>query len=195
MLKNLKVGTKLVAILVAPVLVLVLLAFVGVRQRLDDASAAQRVEELTRVLEATTPTWSRSCSSRVCARRCTPSTNKTRGQSQLATQRQATDAALATYNSSLETVQPGRDSETVRGAVKQADNRLARLDISRRSVDNIQSDALSLVEGYENTTETLLDVNISVDQLGHRPRARPWPPGRRQPRHRSARSRPTSPPC
>ena len=47
MLKNLKVGTKLVAILVAPVLVLLLLAFVGVNQRLNEASEAQRVSELT----------------------------------------------------------------------------------------------------------------------------------------------------
>lgn len=161
MLKNLKVGTKLVAILVAPVLVLVLLAFVGVRQRLDEASQATRVEELTNFSEDTTllikELQLEGLYSAVYA-----STAKSRGTEQLTAQRQATDAALAAYNTSLETVQPGRDDESVQEAVKQANTRLERLDISRRSVDSIQSDAMSLVEGYENTTKTLLDVNIAV---------------------------------
>ena len=43
MLKNLKVTTKLVAILVAPVLVVVVLAYVGVRQRLVAACAGGMV--------------------------------------------------------------------------------------------------------------------------------------------------------
>jgi len=47
MLKNMKVGTKLIAVLVAPVLVLVILASIGVSQRLDTASSAQRVEQLS----------------------------------------------------------------------------------------------------------------------------------------------------
>ena len=47
MLKNLKVGTKLFAILVAPVLVLIALAYVGVNQRLSDANDAKRVQQLT----------------------------------------------------------------------------------------------------------------------------------------------------
>ena len=161
MLKNLKVGTKLVAILVAPVLVLVLLAFVGVRQRLDDASQATRVEELTNFSEDTTllikELQLEGLYSAVFA-----STNRTRGTEQLATQRQATDTALSAYRGSLDSVQPGVDDETVQEAVKQANTRLDRLDISRRSVDSIQSDAMSLVEGYENTTKTLLDVNIAV---------------------------------
>jgi len=47
MLKNFKVTTKLVAILVAPVVVLIALAYVGVNQRLSDANAAKRVQQLT----------------------------------------------------------------------------------------------------------------------------------------------------
>src|SRR3954465_6107511 len=54
MLKNLKVTTKLVAILVAPVLVLVALAFVGVSQRQGDAREAERVLALTDFVGATT---------------------------------------------------------------------------------------------------------------------------------------------
>ncbi len=161
MLKNLKVGTKLVAILVAPVLVLLLLAYVGVRQRLDEAGDAQRVEELTSFsqdnAELIKELQLEGLYSAVYA-----STAKAKGEAELATQRQATDAALATYRSSLESVQPGRDDEAVRDAVKQANNRLDRLDISRKSVDSIQSDAMSLVEGYENTTKNLLAVNLAV---------------------------------
>ncbi len=52
MLKNMKVGTKLIAVLVAPVLVLVILASIGVSQRLDTASKAKRVEQLAEMAAA-----------------------------------------------------------------------------------------------------------------------------------------------
>ena len=48
MLKNMKVGTKLIAVLVAPVLVLVILASIGVSQRLDTASSAKRASTASR---------------------------------------------------------------------------------------------------------------------------------------------------
>ena len=47
MLRNLKVGTKLFVILLAPVVVIVALVAVGVRDRRADASDAARVEELS----------------------------------------------------------------------------------------------------------------------------------------------------
>jgi CHASE3 domain sensor protein len=51
MLKNMKVRTKLIAVLLAPVLVLVLLATIGVSQRLAVASGAQRVQELAQMAQ------------------------------------------------------------------------------------------------------------------------------------------------
>ena len=49
MLKNLKIRTKLIAVLAAPLIVLVVLAGLGIRDRLssaDDAQAVQRLSEL-----------------------------------------------------------------------------------------------------------------------------------------------------
>ena len=162
MLKNLKVGTKLVAILVAPVLVLVLLAFVGVPPAPGRGVGGPAGRGAHRLHRGRRSLLIKELQLEGLYSAVYSSTNKTGARTSSTTQRQATDGALAAYRESLETVQPGRDEETVEEAVKQADNRLERLDISRKSVDSIQSDAMSLVEGYENTTRTLLDVNIAV---------------------------------
>ncbi len=53
MLKNLKVSTKLFAVLVAPVVVLVLLAVIGITQRNADAQDAARTAELAEFTETT----------------------------------------------------------------------------------------------------------------------------------------------
>jgi signal transduction histidine kinase len=161
MLKNLKVGTKLVAILVAPVLVLLLLAVVGVNQRMNEASDAERVSQLTEFTGATSLLVKELQLEGLYSSVYT-STGGTRGKTELDTQRAKTDAALAGYADSLETVQPGRDDEAVAESVKQADNRLLRLDTNRRSVDSVQTDALGQIGPYQNTTAALLDVNLRV---------------------------------
>ena len=112
MLKNLKVGTKLVAILVAPVLVLLLLAVVGVNQRMNEASDAERVSQLTEFTEASSllvkELQLEGLYSAVYA-----STDTARGKPELDAQRLKTDEALKGYTESLESVQPGRDDEAV----------------------------------------------------------------------------------
>jgi signal transduction histidine kinase len=161
MLKNLKVGTKLVAILVAPVLVLLLLAVVGVNQRMNEASDAERVNELTEFTEASSllvkELQLEGLYSAVYA-----STDGKRGTTELEAQRQKTDAALVGYTQSLEAVQPGRDDEAVAESIKQADNRLERLDTNRRSVDSVQTDALGQIGPYQSSTGALIDVNLKV---------------------------------
>ena len=55
MLTNAKVGTKLLALIVAPVVVLLAVASLGARDRLDEAGAAEQVEsaaELTALTDA-----------------------------------------------------------------------------------------------------------------------------------------------
>jgi signal transduction histidine kinase len=163
MLKNLKVGTKLVAILLAPVLVLMALAVIGVKQRLADASDAKRVEELTGFSKddavLVQALQLEGIYSAVYA-----STNKTQGKQLLDEQRKKTDAAQAAYEKSRDEVQPGNDSQAIKDALKQADNRLKSLPTIRRSVDAIQTEAPRLVEDYNSTTSDLLSVNRSVAQ-------------------------------
>ncbi len=163
MLKNLKVGTKLVAILLAPVLVLMALAVIGVKQRLADASDAKRVEELTGFAKddavLVQALQLEGIYSAVYA-----STNKTQGKQLLDEQRKKTDAAQAAYEKSRDEVQPGNDSQSIKDALKQADNRLKSLPTIRRSVDAIQTEAPRLVEDYNSTTLDLLSVNRAVAQ-------------------------------
>jgi len=163
MLKNLKVGTKLVAILLAPVLVLMALAVIGVKQRLADASDAKRVEELTEFAKENADLVQalqiEGLYSAVYA-----STNKQQGKALLDEQRKKTDAAQAGYEASRDTVQPGNDSQGIKDALKQADNRLKSLPTIRRSVDAIQTEATRLVDDYFSTTSDLLSVNRAVAQ-------------------------------
>lgn len=168
MLKNLKVGTKLVAILLAPVLVLIALAVVGVRQRLADASDAKRVEELT--------LFAKEDASLVQALQLEglysavyASTNKVQGKALLDEQRQKTNEAQARYEKSRDEVAPGNDSQAIKDALKQADNRLKSLPTIRKSVDAIQTDASRLVDDYFSTTSDLLSVNRAVAQAVNDP--------------------------
>lgn len=163
MLKNLKVGTKLVAILVAPLLVLIALAYVGVTTRLKEAADAERVQQLTQFVNDNSNLIKElqleGLYSAVYA-----STVKASGKPTLDAQRAKSDQALVKYNAEKETVDPGRDSQQVKDALKQADNRIKSLPTIRKSVDAIQTDAARLVEEYSSTTIDLLTVNRTIAQ-------------------------------
>ena len=92
MLKNMKVGTKLIAVLVAPVLVLVILASIGVSQRLDTATQAKRVEELAQMAAADANLANEIQREAVYSAAYMASGGKT-WTDELATQRKATDTA------------------------------------------------------------------------------------------------------
>ena len=94
------------------------------------------------------------------------STGGESGRTELATQRGATDAALAAYDAGAATVVPELtgDDAPMSEAIKQADNRLLRLDTNRRSVDAIQTDALGQINAYANTSAALQAIAVGYLQ-------------------------------
>jgi signal transduction histidine kinase len=163
MLRNLKVGTKLVAILVAPVLVLLAVSYIGVKQRLTDASDAQRVQDLAAFVEDNSELIKELELEGLYSAQFAASAG-TISKDPMVAQRAKTDAALTKFNDSNGAVDPGRDQPAVKDALKQADNRIKQLKTIRNSVDGVQNDALGLVDQYKSATDDMLSVSRAVAQ-------------------------------
>src|SRR3954447_6612405 len=147
MLKNMKVGTKLIAVLFAPVLLLVVLAGIGVSQRLDTAKSAQRVEQLAE-MAATSANLSHELQNEAVLSGAFMASGGTQWADELATQVAATDQAVGTYQSTLKRIDPGKDSEDLKKAVAAVDDRLKNLDTQRRSVQGIETETSQIIEQY-----------------------------------------------
>ncbi|MEZ5141964.1 MAG: nitrate- and nitrite sensing domain-containing protein [Acidimicrobiales bacterium] len=161
MLKNLKVGTKLIVILVAPVIVLIGLAWVGAKQRLDAADNASRVGELTSFAAADANLAYQLEIEGLYSAEYMASLKKS-GEPELKAQRAKTDAARKEYEDAVKTYDPGRGYPAVQEALKRVDGRLVSLQVNRNSVDAIQTDPTNAIEQYANTIEALLKVNQEI---------------------------------
>jgi signal transduction histidine kinase len=161
MLRNMKVGTKLFTVLAAPVIVLVVLAAIGVSQRVDDASDAGRIEQLTgfvgvnsdliEALQVET-VWSSAYMA----------SGAGRFRPDLADARVVTDEALGAYQRSLADVDPGADSKAIADAVDGAESRLESLRTIRTSVDVQQSQPTVAVESLAAVYNDLVEVNAAI---------------------------------
>ncbi|MBI2705438.1 MAG: nitrate- and nitrite sensing domain-containing protein [Actinobacteria bacterium] len=178
MLKNLKVGTKLVAILVAPVVVLLLLAIIGVRQRLDVAQAADRVQQLTQFAQADYKLATEFEKEGIYSAQYM-ATRKAAGKAELEAQRAKTDEAKRAFDDAAKNLDA---SATLLPKVKQATSRLVNLQTNRTSVDALQADPPVAVDQYVNTAKTLYEVDTRSSERrgGARPRSqsmhRVWSP-------------------
>ena len=88
------------------------------------------------------------------------STNKAVGN--LTPQRTRTDAALQTFQEKVTSVDPGRESQAMEDALKQADNRIRSVPTIRKSVDAIQTDASRLVMDYRVTSADLVTIERAL---------------------------------
>ncbi|MGZ4709019.1 MAG: nitrate- and nitrite sensing domain-containing protein, partial [Acidimicrobiales bacterium] len=167
-----KVGTKLIAVLVAPVLVLVILASIGVSQRLDTASSAKRVEQLAQMAAADANLANEIQREAVYSAAYMASGGKS-WSDELATQRKATDAAKDTYNTTLTRINPGKDSDDLKKAVAAVTDRLNKLDTQRRSVDGIETETSKTIEQFvdptSSTSGTLASLNTAIAQAAEDP--------------------------
>jgi len=166
MLKNMKVGTKLIAVLVAPVLVLVILASIGVSQRLDTASSAQRVEQLSE-MAAIDANLANEIQREAIYSAAYMASGGTSWKDELANQRKATDSANAAYTSAITRINPGKDSDDLKKAVAAVADRLNKLDTQRRSVDGIETETSKTIEqfvGVSSTSRTLASLDTAIAQ-------------------------------
>src|SRR5664279_1832356 len=121
MLKNMKVGTKLIAVLLAPVILLLVLAGIGVTQRLDTAKSAQRVAQLAE-MAATSANLSHELQNEAVLSGAFMASGGTKWSDELQQQIGVTDQAVSTYQSTLKRIDPAKDSDDLKKAVAAVDD-------------------------------------------------------------------------
>ncbi|MCX7621030.1 MAG: nitrate- and nitrite sensing domain-containing protein [Acidimicrobiales bacterium] len=166
MLKNMKVGAKLFAILVAPVVVLIILAVVGVMDRKQTADTASRVGELASFATATQNLAFQIEVEGVYSVAYMAS-NRQFGKDQLQEQRSKTDAAVAEYNEALSRYKPtegvsGEVADELRRKERQVKQRLDSLTTNRRSVDDLQNNPINTTDQFHSAAADIVDFNHQV---------------------------------
>ncbi len=166
MLKNMKVGTKLFAILVAPVVVLIILAVVGVMDRKQTADTASRVGELAEFASATQNLAFQLELEGIYSVSYMAS-NRQANKAELTEQRGKTDAAIAAYEAALARYRPtvGRPkaaADEIQKSERQVKQRLDLLGTNRRSVDDIQTDPINAAGQFDQIAGALIDLNRQV---------------------------------
>jgi hypothetical protein len=171
MTKDLKVMTKLVAILVAPVLVLVAFAVVGVRQRQADAARAQHVLALTDFVGASRAVLEQVELEGLLAARVsgTPVGGEGAVKAEYAEQQPKTDAAVVRFRD-LATGVDDDDSPAFTASTAQVNALAAGLGTTRSSVTGRSIEATQIVdENYQNVSNAIVEVieNVgeSVDEV------------------------------
>jgi signal transduction histidine kinase len=157
MLKNMKVTTKLVAILVAPVLVLVALAYVGVRQRQADANDAQRVLALTDFVASTTSLLKEVEFESLYASRYSGSSGAVAG-TEYTQQQQKTDAAAAQFRKQVTDIDPAAGEPDVKDTIDSVTQRISALSTNRTSVSQRSTDGLINAKNYRYLADALRDT-------------------------------------
>jgi signal transduction histidine kinase len=161
MLKNMKVTTKLVAILVAPVLVLVALAYVGVRQRQADANEAQRVLALTDFVASTTALLKEVELEAFDAGRYSGSMGQVAG-TDYSQQFQKTDEAAAAFRRQVTDVDPAAGQQTTKDAIESVTQYINSLQTNRISVQGRSTDGTKIAENYKHLADALADTVVGV---------------------------------
>jgi signal transduction histidine kinase len=168
-----KVSTKLITVLAAPVVVLVILATLGVTTRRSEASDATRVEQLSDFVQVDSnlvdelqkeAIWSAAYMSTIDETLTVDQPRQDQFKAELDAQRLKTDAALGAYESAVDKIDPGEDNPAATDALKQAETRLRTLTTSRISVEEIQSIPVRAIANFKLITTALIDVNSSLVQ-------------------------------
>ncbi len=160
MLRNMKVGTKILTVLVAPLLVLGVLAGLGVQERLADADSAQDVEQFTVVASADSATVHELQLERMLTAEYLGSGGQLGGED-LVRQREATDEAVSGLEPQLAGIDLASASGGMREVVAGVQDRLDGLADLRASVDASLSTQAAM-EGYGRTTDSLLALNTEI---------------------------------
>ena len=170
MLKNMKVGTKLLAVLVAPVLVLLVLAGIGVNQRLTRGQHGPAGRAAGPDGRRPTPTWPTSCRPRPTTPPPTWPSAGTKWGDEMDAQRAKTDQARQDYQSTVAKINPAKDSEDLKKAVGAVDDRLKNLDTQRRSVDGVETETLHDGQAVlRHLASALSDLDTAIAQATNDP--------------------------
>lgn len=155
MLNNAKVGTKLVALIIAPVMVLLAVASLGARDRLDEADEAGRVEDAAE-LTALTDAAIRSLGTERLLTAAEVAGGRGEGLDEA---RAATDRALVDLRPSLTAVAL---SDGFGDRVDPAIERLGEIDDLRSAVDGGDVDVGVVVDAYSLAIDELIGLEVDV---------------------------------
>jgi signal transduction histidine kinase len=161
MLRNLKVGTKLFVILLAPMLVIVALVAVGVRDRRADAADATRVEDLSSFALVGADLVSQLQVEQIRSAMFSASRGNN-GRTDLDSQRARTDAAINRYQTALEKLDPGPESGSLSANLELARTRLNSIRGLRGQVDSSLSQPYTVTELYGDAISSFVGVNSSL---------------------------------
>lgn len=166
MLRNVKVGTKLLAILATPLLVILVLVTVGVRERLTERASAQRIEQLT-LLATTTADYANQLQIEATWATAVAASRGVSGTIELANQREKTDAAADRFRDAVQRVDPSSDGEALATSVQTLDNRLVSLDQARADFAPGGQPAYLVAQNYTNAVDGLFDLNAALGQTSN----------------------------
>jgi signal transduction histidine kinase len=156
MLRNMKVGTKLLAVVLPPLLVLVVVAGLGAQDRRAEASDAQGAEEYIALTADGNSTISALQRERLLS--SIQATSPTSAVD-LAGQRAATDQAIADFRATSDGVDAGTE---LASALELTASRLDDISTIRDSVDRGSIDPLIVDQWYVDSIEAILDADTAV---------------------------------
>ena len=161
MLRNMKVGTKLLAILLAPTIVIVALVAVGVRDRRAAADDAARVEDLSTYALAVSDLQAHVEREQLLSAVVSAGGDEA-ARAELDKQRDRTDAALARYRDATERVATGQKGDALSQAAGVAETRLSNLSAIRRTIDDSPNQPYSVALIYGDVVDTVVGVNATL---------------------------------
>ena len=169
MLTNMKVTTKLFAILAAPVLVMLVLAYVNVRERRTEARKAEHVVDVAGFVGATTDLLQQVEIEGLHAARFSGSAARsTNGDGdaailgELTAQQASTDDAYAAFRDKTSVVDAATNGQAVRDAIGDVQERFDGLEKTRQSVREQTYDGLAIAKSYGLLAEVLRDTVTKV---------------------------------
>jgi len=161
MLRNMKVGTKILTILVAPLLVLGVLAGLGVQERLAVANSAHDVEQFTEVAAADSDAVHEIQLERILSAEYLGSGGQLGGDD-LVRQREATDEAVSRLEPLLSEIDFSAATTGMGEQVAAVQEQLNSLDDLRTSVDGAALSTQAAMDGYARVTDSLLVLNSEI---------------------------------
>jgi HAMP domain-containing protein len=162
MLKNLKMSAKLVAVLIAPVMILVALAVVGVQERQAEADEAAAVARLADLVSAASELSHELQLEAILAASVMVAEVDQDLEAEYEEQKAATDAAQGRFEAAAGRIDLGDESQEAKaltGNLESANARLRNLNVVRTSVSEKQVEVKQARSNYASTVGDLLAVS------------------------------------
>jgi signal transduction histidine kinase len=158
MLRNMKLGTKLLAVILPPLIVLVTVAGIGAKDRLDEAANARDAENYIELAASTsalitTLQWERNVSLFVLSGGS--------GQEYLEERRERTDAESARFQAVAGIIKQGGD-ETLVPLIERSEQRISEMTSFRGTVDGNSTDVWIVQQFFERAIDHHLAVVSEV---------------------------------